>query len=248
MLLSEKRFNHYRKRLQENTAPLKKPVLAAYLRPGAPLARRAGGTARGRRYQRRGHRTQAEPVSVLRRSHDNHRDIPARLLAALQSRSVPRRDQDRHITIRSGSMQHPSAALLPRWLFMLALASLSITGVRCATPVLPVAIGRPGSSPPRSLPKQAVQLGNRPPASKFGATGDIRSKEGPNSGGPSCRFRRPQFTLGPCLNVWDLHWIDVIALDTPKLATACLDDHEVHRLTAFRADRAGRVFAHGGSR
>ncbi len=104
MLLSEKRFNHYRKRLQENTAPLKKPVLAAYLRPGAPLARRAGGTARGRRYQRRGHRTLAKPVSVLRRSHDNHRDIPARLLAALQSRSVPRRDQDRHITIRSGSI------------------------------------------------------------------------------------------------------------------------------------------------
>jgi hypothetical protein len=58
-------------------------------------------------------------------------------------------------------------------------------------------------------------------------------------------FRRAQFALGPCLKVWDLHWIDVIALGTPKLATACFDDHEVHRLAAFRADRAGRVFGHG---
>ena len=42
---------------------------------------------------------------------------------------------------------------------MLALALPSIAVVsfnlRCATPVLPVAIGRSGSSPPRSLPKQA---------------------------------------------------------------------------------------------
>src|SRR5580704_15113715 len=42
---------------------------------------------------------------------------------------------------------------------MLALAPPSIAVVsldlRRATPILPVAIGRPGSSPPRSIPKQA---------------------------------------------------------------------------------------------
>ena len=51
-------------------------------RPRAPPARRAGGTARGRGCQlRRGQRAQAAlaPVSVLRRSHDHHRDVPARL-------------------------------------------------------------------------------------------------------------------------------------------------------------------------
>src|SRR5580692_5112929 len=40
------------------------------------------------------------PVSVLRRSHDHHRDIPARLLAALPSRDFHRRHQDRHIMIK----------------------------------------------------------------------------------------------------------------------------------------------------
>jgi hypothetical protein len=65
---------------------------------------------------------------------------------------------------------------------------------------------------------------------------------------PSCCFRRPQFALAPCLKVWDLHWVDVIALDTPKLATACFDDHKVQRLAAFRADRARGVFGHGDSR
>ena len=51
---------------------------------------------------RRGQRAQAAlaPVSVLRRSHDHHRDIPARLLAALPSGGIHRRDQDRHIMIR----------------------------------------------------------------------------------------------------------------------------------------------------
>jgi hypothetical protein len=34
-----------------------------------------------------------------------------------------------------------------------------------------------------------------------------------------CYIAWPQFALGPCLKVWDLHWIDIIALDTPKLAT-----------------------------
>ena len=59
---------------------------------------------------------------------------------------------------------------------------------------------------------------------------------------------RPKFALGPCLKVWDLHWVDVIALNTPKLATACFDDHKVQRLAAFRADRAGGVFGHGDTR
>ena len=48
---------------------------------------------------------------------------------------------------------------------MLALASLSIAVVRCATPGLPVAIGRPGSSPPRSLPKQAFNTPRQQTAS-----------------------------------------------------------------------------------
>lgn len=55
-------------------------------------------------------------------------------------------------------------------------------------------------------------------------------------------FRRAQFALRPCLKVGDLHWIDAIARDTPKLATACFDDHEMHRLTAFGAERAGETF------
>src|SRR5258706_197038 len=86
-------------------------------RPSALLARRAGGTARGRRYQlRRGQRAQAAlaPVSVLRRSHDHHRDVPARLLAALPSRAIHRRDQNRHIMISAGSRRHSSTALLLR--------------------------------------------------------------------------------------------------------------------------------------
>jgi hypothetical protein len=61
-------------------------------------------------------------------------------------------------------------------------------------------------------------------------------------------FRRAQLALDPCLKIWDLHWSDVIALDTLKLATACFDDHEAHRLAAFRADRAERVYWHGASR
>jgi hypothetical protein len=52
---------------------------------------------------------------------------------------------------------------------MLALALPSIAVVsfdlRCATPVLPVAIGRPGSSPPRSLPKQAFNVPRQQTAS-----------------------------------------------------------------------------------
>ena len=47
-------------------------------------------------------------------SHDHHRDIPARFLAALPARGSHRRVQDRHIMIRPGSRRHSSAALLLR--------------------------------------------------------------------------------------------------------------------------------------
>jgi hypothetical protein len=48
---------------------------------------------------------------------------------------------------------------------MLALASLSIAVVRCATPILPIAIGRPRSSPPQSLPKQTFNAPRQQTAS-----------------------------------------------------------------------------------
>jgi hypothetical protein len=47
-----------------------------------------------------------QPVSVLRRSHDRHRDIPARLLAALPNSGIYRRDQDRHIMIKVDPQQN----------------------------------------------------------------------------------------------------------------------------------------------
>jgi hypothetical protein len=53
---------------------------------------------------------------MLWRSHNHHRDFPARLLATLPSRGVHSRDQDRHIMIRSGSRRHSSAAHLLGWL------------------------------------------------------------------------------------------------------------------------------------
>src|SRR3982075_4331829 len=71
-------------------------------RPRTPLARRAGGTARGQGYQlRRGQRAQTAlaPVPVLRRPHGHHRDIPPRRLAALSAGGIPNRDQDRHVMI-----------------------------------------------------------------------------------------------------------------------------------------------------
>ena len=86
-------------------------------KPGAPPVRPAGGTARGRGYRsRRGQQVRADraTVSVLRRSHDHHRDIPARLLAAQPSRNFHARDQNRHIMIRLESMRHPRAAILLR--------------------------------------------------------------------------------------------------------------------------------------
>jgi hypothetical protein len=76
-------------------------------------------TARGRGYQRcRGQRAQAALalVSVLRRSHGHHREVPARLLAALPSGDLHRRDQDRHIMIKIGARQNYSTARLLRWL------------------------------------------------------------------------------------------------------------------------------------
>jgi hypothetical protein len=52
------------------------------------------------------------------------------------------------------------ALMLPR----IAIVSFDL---RCATPVLPIAIGRTASSPSRSLPKTTFNaLGNRPSAPK----------------------------------------------------------------------------------
>ena len=64
----------------------------------------------------RGQRAQAAlaPVSVLRRSHDHHREVPARLLAALPSGDFHRRDQDRHIMIKIGARQNYKTARLLR--------------------------------------------------------------------------------------------------------------------------------------
>jgi hypothetical protein len=53
-------------------------------------------------------------MSVLRRPHGHHRDIPARLLAALSSSRIYRRDQDRYIMIRLRLRRHSSVALLLR--------------------------------------------------------------------------------------------------------------------------------------
>ena len=85
----------------------------------APPAGRAADTARCRGYQQcRGQRAQAALalVSVLRRSHGHHREVPARLLAALPSGDLHRRDQDRHIMIKIGARQNYSTARLLRWL------------------------------------------------------------------------------------------------------------------------------------
>jgi hypothetical protein len=86
-------------------------------RPSARTARRAGGTIRDRRHQRRrGQRARAAraPVSVLRRSHDHHRDIRARRLAALSAGGIRRRDQDRHVMIKVGARQNYRAASVLR--------------------------------------------------------------------------------------------------------------------------------------
>ena len=131
------------------------------------LARRAG-TARGRRYQlRRGRRTKAAraSVSVLRRSHDHHREIPARRLAAHPSRGIHRRDQDRHIMIRSVRSKitrlHLCLAESRPAMIRLDLAPPAIAVVwfdlALATPVLPIAIGQPGSSYPSIVSQTSVQ-------------------------------------------------------------------------------------------
>jgi len=84
-------------------------------RPGAPSARRARGTAQGRGYQLRpDQRTARAPVSALRRPHGHHREIPARLLAAISSSRIYRRDQDRYIMIKVGARQNYSATSLLR--------------------------------------------------------------------------------------------------------------------------------------
>src|SRR6202142_4450733 len=54
------------------------------------------------------------PVSVLRRSHDHHREVPARLLAALPADDFHRRDQDRHVMTEIGARQNYKTARLLR--------------------------------------------------------------------------------------------------------------------------------------
>jgi hypothetical protein len=54
------------------------------------------------------------PCYGLRRPHDYRRKIPARRLAALPSRSIHRRDQDRHIMIDADARQNYRAASLLR--------------------------------------------------------------------------------------------------------------------------------------
>ena len=126
-------------------------------RPSAPPARRACAAARSRGHQlRRGGRAQATlaPVSVLRQPHDRHRDVPARLFAALPAGgSIPNHDQDRHVMIAvlrgnitnlrvncAGSRPATkSLAVRATW------ATASSTNL-CSTPVLPIVGAR--SSPP----------------------------------------------------------------------------------------------------
>ena len=94
-------------------------------------------------------------------------------LAALSAGGIHRRDQDRHIMIRVGSRQHSSAALLLRRLSTgndharrrAARTTALSFNLRCATPVLPIAIGRPSSPPHRPLPKQAINAPRQQTAS-----------------------------------------------------------------------------------
>jgi hypothetical protein len=67
--------------------------------------------------------------------------------------------------IKVGAWQNCKAALMLRWLSTgddhvrphAAAPAIVSLDLRCATPVLPIAIGRTDSSPPRSLPKTSVQ-------------------------------------------------------------------------------------------
>jgi hypothetical protein len=80
---------------------------------------------------------------MLRRSHDRHRDLPARLRAAHPAGDISNRDQDRNLMINSVSPRHPSgqfcfAGSRPA-MTMLALASPRIAtsfNLRRLTPVL----------------------------------------------------------------------------------------------------------------
>ena len=56
-------------------------------------------------------------LPLLRRPHDHHRDLPARLLAALPPDGTRARNQDRHLMIPScPSQPDASVPLLLRWL------------------------------------------------------------------------------------------------------------------------------------
>jgi len=147
-------------------------------RQDAPFARRARGTARGRGYQLRpDQRAARAAVSVLRRPHDRHRDVPARLLAALPALGIHRRDQDRHIMIRPGSRRHSSAALLLRRLstsndHARRRAALDNRLVDQSRPRNAGSAYRDRPSEPRhtferSPKRRSTHLGNTPQAPKF---------------------------------------------------------------------------------
>ena len=101
---------------------------------------------------------------MLRRSHDHHRDVLARLHATLPSRGNFHPDQDRHIMIRSGSRRHPSAVLVqgrPKTgqdhaRRRSTLDNRIVDQSQPATPVLPIAIARPSSPALRPLLKAPI--------------------------------------------------------------------------------------------
>ena len=107
-------------------------------------------------------------VSMLRRSHDYHREVPPRLLAIhTRPAAAPAAIRIGCIMIRSGSDATSqcctsAAPASAQQLTMLAVALLTTIAVsfhfRRATPVLPLAIDRPASSHPRSPAEKAANL------------------------------------------------------------------------------------------
>jgi hypothetical protein len=141
-----------------------------------PFARRACGAARGRRYKlRRGRRTQATlaPVSVLRRSHGHHRDVPAWRLAALSADGIPNRDQDRHVMI--AVVRGNITNLRVNFAGSRPATKLLVAKAICATGLVNKSRGNVGSTQrdrpikPANLLKRgrktpSTHLGNGPPA------------------------------------------------------------------------------------
>ena len=124
---------------------------------------------------RRGRRAQAAlaPVSVLRWPHGRHRDIPARRLAALSAGGIHRRNQDRHIMIRSVRGNIPVvpfcfAASRPA-MTMLAVAPPGTTDLVDQSPLRDAGSAdrdRPTGSPHRRpLPRETVNAPRQQAAS-----------------------------------------------------------------------------------